>query len=503
MKTRVIALVLAVLVLMLAVVSCGAAGTEQDDPKETQNGPDKQTQSGESVPAKETEPETTWYEPEKAKDKDYGGADFVILTFPHDTSIYWHDTDFTYYEISGDTIGDAVVNRNEYVSEHLGVNLVFESLNQTNDTATLNNAVAGGLDEYQIAFLYTQGSFEMATKGNLVELHTMEDLQLDAPWWDQNSLRDMSILGQNYAMFGNIGIMYRKTIGVFMFNKELYEENASLENPYTLVANKAWTIDKMIEIVTQTYQDFNGNGDVDEGDIFGMIYQGDGFPIAMMGAGVQFISKDNDDIPYMNYNNDHTLDVFDELCDLFYDTTYARSVSAVAPKLETPLADYFNNGQALFRDGEIHSVIGARQMTQNFGVLPQPLYDSDQENYVHCINPHVAATMVIPNSNKDLSRTAIVADALSAAGKNYLDPAFYDITLQGRSVRDNESRESIELVVSTVRYDIGYLSDWGISWDMMDLANRRSTDFVSKYGTSEPVVQGKLDDTIAAFERME
>ena len=498
-RIRIICLLLALLLTGMALFSCGKG--EEDEKNETKETDSAQTGTvRESDTAKETEEETVWYEPQRAKGKNYGGDDFTILTFPSDSTIYWSDSDFSATEITGDTIGDAVVQRNEYVSDLLGISLVIVPAANLGDITPVSNSVLSGRDDYQLAFQTTQSAFSLATNEKLIELHTMEDLQLDAPWWDQNSLTDLSILNQNYVLFGDIGVMYRKTIGVMLFNKEILDEHIEMPNPYLLVANREWTVEKLIDMAQGAYVDANADTVANEGDIFGLVYQGDGFPIAMMGSGVQFVSKDRDDEPYLSFNDERTIEVIDLLAEVFFDTSVARSSSSYDRPLSAGHAAEFESGRALFDSSELHHVIVARSMQQNFGVLPQPLFDEKQTSYYHCINPHVASTMVVPASNLDLSRTAIVADALSAAGKNFLDEAFYEITLQGRSVRDEESRISIEIAVNTVRYDIGYLSDWDISQVMMDMANRRSTDFVSVYRNNESTFQSKLEKTVEEYE---
>ncbi|MBQ9415620.1 MAG: hypothetical protein IJU20_02125, partial [Clostridia bacterium] len=104
-RIRIICLLLALLLTGMALFSCGKG--EEDEKNETKETDSAQTGTvRESDTAKETEEETVWYEPQRAKGKNYGGDDFTILTFPSDSTIYWSDSDFSATEITGDTIGD-------------------------------------------------------------------------------------------------------------------------------------------------------------------------------------------------------------------------------------------------------------------------------------------------------------------------------------------------------------------------------------------------------------
>ncbi|MBR3997836.1 MAG: hypothetical protein IKI93_05775, partial [Clostridia bacterium] len=40
-------------------------------------------------------------------------------------------------------------------------------------------------------------------------------------------------------------------------------------------------------------------------------------------------------------------------------------------------------------------------------------------------------------------------------------PAYYEKTLMGKSVRDQESQPMIELILSTRNFDLGSIFDWG------------------------------------------
>ena len=49
----------------------------------------------------------------------------------------------------------------------------------------------------------------------------------------------------NFALTGDIGTMYKKSIGVIMFNKVILADH-QLENPYEIMREGGWTIDKMV-----------------------------------------------------------------------------------------------------------------------------------------------------------------------------------------------------------------------------------------------------------------
>ena len=503
---RILALILSVLCVIPLAAACGSPNTP-DTGKETA-APGKETSGGETGgEPKETEAETVWYTADQPEGlsltkPDGTPKEFNFLAFSADDSMYWHDTDFTSEAMTGDTIGDAVYERHKFVEEENGILLTIHYAGINCEYNTLVNSVSAGDDDFQAAYLNTQGSFTVATMECLAELNELGTIQLDAPWWDQNCLSDLSILGQNYALYGDFGVMYRKTLAIVSFNKKILSEKLpNAENLYELQATKQWTVAKMADLVNSVSEDLDGDGEMTDGDLYGLTYQGDVMPIAIISCGIRFVTKNDDDIPVFSFNTDRTLDAMDLLADLLYDTDCARSSSANPPKI-TNHGQMFQNGGSLFDAGEIHSVINNRAMENDFGVLCMPLFDENQDNYYTCINPHVAATLVVPNSVKDPAFVGYMLDALAAAGKNYLEPAFYDKTLQGKSVRDEDSRATLDIIFAHIRYDLGYLSSWGISELMRGLVDSRSLDFSSRYRSEESSFQSRLDQTIRAFEAL-
>ena len=500
MKRRLLALLLILLFVLPLAAACGNANqTTAPQSTETKK-PDSGNQPSGSDES-ETEEGDVWYEPERPAGLTTQDKEFVFLCFTDDSSFYWHDSDFLADSINGDTMNDAVFQRNKYVEEELGITLTIVPGDAQLGTSTLSNSISAGDDEFQAADLTTHDMFSLAGQELLLELNSMGTIQLTSPWWDQHCLEDLSILNQNFGLYGEIGSMYKRTLGCVIFNKPLFHERFPDVDLYEEQAEKRWTIEAMTDIVLSVSEDLDGDQTMTEADLFGMTYQGDMLPIALIACDIRFVTKDEDDIPELTLNDEKTIEAIDYLGDLMYDTDCARSSSANQPKVNDH-HDCFKNAHSVFDVTEIHAVIDMRSMDQDFGVLCMPLYDESQENYLTCINPHVAATLVVPNSIKEPEFVGFVLDYLSAAGMNYMTPAFYDITLQSRSVRDQESKETIDIISSSVRYDIGYLSDWGMSASIRSLADTRSKNFSSRWASDSSSFESKMEQTIEAFERL-
>ena len=95
--------------------------------------------------------------------------------------------------------------------------------------------------------------------------------------------------------------------------------------------------------------------------------------------------------------------------------------------------------------------------------------------------------------------TGHVMDTLGAESKNELTPAYYDVTLIGKVSRDAESAASLDIIIDTIRYDIGYLSGIGISSMLNTMANSFTTDLASQYQKQSKVFDKLLTRIVDTF----
>ena len=116
----------------------------------------------------------------------------------------------------------------------------------------------------------------------------------------------------------------------------------------------------------------------------------------------------------------------------------------------------FTEGRTMFLDGCLNNAIYYRGMDDDFGILPYPKYDEDDD--YHTTYNAVADLGLIPITVSDTERTGAITEALSAYGSMYVVPAFYETALKTKSARDDESEEMMDIIKNGLIYDVGYLS---------------------------------------------
>ena len=484
--------ILLVLAMLLPLASCASSETTGETSADT------------TAATVETETEETAYTADIPEGTDYEGATFTVLTYPLEGDLVWNDNDWTARELTGEAINDAAYRRIADVEELLNIDITDAQLENRDNMTMLTKSVQSGDNAYQLANIPIKNTFAVMQQGYLAELNQYAadgSLDLEAPWWDGNILSDLSIDGKNYCILGDIGTMYKKSIGVIMFNKAI-QIDYDLPDFYALMDEGNWTIDTMVEAGVQVSEDLDGDGAMTAEDRFGLICFCDMIALAMIGCDVDFFTKDSADIPSMSFFSERSVSVMEKLAELMYNPSLSYSWSKEGVGEEPAFAMY-QEDKSLFYYGELHAVATMRVMESPFGILPMPKYDQAQESYHHCVNPNVAAAYVIPKSNVEAVMTGHVMDALGAASKNLLTPAYYDITLRGKVSRDEESAASLDIVISTIKYDLGYLGDWGINGVLYSMANAYNTDLASKISAIEESVAGKVEKMVTAVSALE
>lgn len=491
-KIRMTALLLAVLTLTSVFAACrddGVQGNAGDVDTKGEN-------PVEATTAAEDETEIL-YEAKIPDGVDYTGRDFTIMVYNEDNAT-WYDVDFNATEENGEPINDAVYRRTAKVEAKLGINIERAPV-ANYGMSPLKKSVQTGDHAYDAGFVNTRGAVSLAEDKYLYDLNSITDLQLDAAWWDQNAVKDLSIGNRLFMVTGDISIMYKKSLRVVYYNKAMAAD-FTLDNPYRLMEEHKWTFDAMADMAKEVAEDTNGDGVHDENDRYGFVYSVDSIALGLIASGVEFASKDADDMPYIDFYNERTQQVWEKYISLFYDKVVADNCIATGHDG----AKMFINDQALFCCIELHNIERLRDMATDFGILPMPLYEESQEEY-HCtINPHVAAMLVIPADSEDVTFTSHVLDSLGAESKNLLTPAYYEKYLKGKSARDDESEVSLDIIFSSVRYDLGYAYDWGTLGDIpLNLVKSYKEDFASQYNKLISKAQKALDRTLQNYEKME
>jgi len=365
----------------------------------------------------------------------------------------------------------------------------------------VRNAVSSGDSTYDVVMAHTGGAEygAIAQEGLICDLFKMPYMGLSDPWWNQGVIRDLSIGGKLYAAQGDLTIKDNDAMTAMIFNKGLLRD-FGLEDPYILVNGGKWTLDKMHEMGRVVSADFNGDGVMYiADDRFGVILQADCTLALLYGAGERLASKDGGDYPVASFNKDRVYSVMDKIAEIMTDGENVVNLHHYQGKfpIYEEQVKMFREDRALFSWIRMRIVEQLRGMETDFGILPQPKYDEAQNNYWTHINS-AGDAVTIPISNENLERTGIIIEALSAESRYTLQPAYYELNLYGKYVRDEESRGMLDIILNNTMHDLGAVYNFGGLFDpaLIWSVTNKKTDFASMYEKAEAKMLADIEKLI-------
>lgn len=141
-----------------------------------------------------------------------------------------------------------------------------------------------------------------------------------------------------------------------------------------------------------------------------------------------------------------------------------------------------------------------RDSQYDFGLLPYPKLDENQENYSCLISTGLVPGVSIPVTSVDPEMAGAVLEAIAYYSQDTLTKAYYDVTLTNKYFRDEESGDMLDIIFANRTYDIGYIMNVGnLSSIPQNLLNAKSTDVVSKITEQLNAAQADLDKFVAEF----
>ena len=351
-----------------------------------------------------------------------------------------------------DLIQSAVYARNRAVETRLNINLTFEltSHNTNGDfLEKVSQNCFSGLNEFDLLGGYTRDIASCIIQGYLQDMGDLTYTNLDNPWWPA-SLKDKSIVnGKLYFASGDIAPSNITSIGVVYFNKTMIG-SFDLENPYDLVDDGTWTLDKMLEMAKDIYvDDGETSGQKDDKDTYGymsnalqsqQLYWGAGMSWVEVIDGKYALSSDFVGVKMESY--------LSKLCTMFHTWEGGRlSGSGVAQ---------FSAGKVLFITNALsYSKSHFSSITSfNYGIVPSPKWSAEQDQYYGSIG-NATTLYAIPTSVNRLDKSDATLEALASESYRSVSPVICDTALTIRYAPDENFRKIFDILRNGIVYEPG------------------------------------------------
>lgn len=440
---KVLALLLCM--LMLATLLVGCADPEQPEQESTT----------------EAVEEEYWISPELAATDEFSGNTLTLLVN--------REMDAGSEETSSDPLEDALYRRNDKLESTYGIEI--NTLVETEYTILgdkVSKDVSSGNGEYDIVYQHMVNSAtNLAVNGLLIDLGELEYVDFEQVWWDRDAKEGFTIGNHQFLTVGDLlphTLLYSACLA---FNKNHFDDQ-SLEYPYDLARDGAWTLDELNALTKDQTKDVNGDGKIDfKNDYYGMSSWHLAGPFNFFfGSGATFFTKDADNYPVYSVDQDKIQNIYDKVYTTFItnDSLYITDVS-----IHTEAYKIFTEGRALFVSCSLTQIANAeygfKDMDDEYGVLPQPKYDTAQQDYMSFVNG-AASVVVVPKSLADdrLPYVGYMLEALASSSYYMVTDTLYDKVAKSKNVRDQESAEMVDIIIRNRVFDFGYAHFFGKSY---------------------------------------
>ena len=492
MKKRVTALLLSALLAALPLASCGS--TDSGDEVTTDS------QTGEDTSTSEIPTETSGV----PDDLDLEGETINIWYTTESVSVAETYVDIA-GELTGDIMDDTIYNLNRSVEEKLNCTLNFYNSGcLTSETgAEVPKLILAGDTSYDVYHVVQWNAAKLAAEGYYLNVYDAPYLSLDKPWWDAEYMQEMTV-GENtiYALVGDYAIDRTRCLDCVYYNKDMYEDfYRDRDGLYTEVLEGNWTWEMLRQISSDVYSDLNNDGVATRDDRLGYcINDYNNLDALFYGTGARVTERDEEGMPTLVLNNERVANIIEDVYELCFNT---EGVYFSGPLYEDDVANrtLFENGNSMFLFGFFYTIEAMREMKSDYGIIPFPKYDSDQTEYVSVVHD-IMRMMVLPSNCTKVDSVCAVLEELAFQGYNDLLPAYYNVVLKEKYVRDDVSAQMIDIIRDSCSTDIAYV--YGDAFNGMGYITRylmqaKSSNFASEYAKREAAAITQSNDFIEQF----
>jgi hypothetical protein len=261
-----------------------------------------------------------------------------------------------------------------------------------------------------------------------------------------------------------------------------------------LVKDGTWTLDKLAEMSQYNYRDVDGDQRYTMSDSYGIMTWDDSVYAIANSTGQKVVTYNtgSDKLELTLIGNEPILSAMEKFVDFTtggnkYGINRSRDTTESSPKM-------FTDGRALFQLDVLKTADLYVDMETPFGILPYPKATADVDNYYTVLSPFHAAYYCVMNLEEGIEQTGAVVEALAYYGQEQLTPAYYEKVLEGRTIRDNESLISLEIMAANRSYDWGYfIQPDNINKELIYRYRIPSADFSSVFASKESAAKAAVE----------
>jgi len=286
------------------------------------------------------------------------------------------------------------------------------------------------------------------------------------------------------------------------FNEDMMKE-LNLELPYQMALDGKWTFDQLKQYCSVA-ANLNGDAtwafDVYGNARYGMVDFGNAVRTAYSMGGEYTSMGEDGKYQFTADTDQHFLSVWESLIN-FYGPQNGLQLIANGEDLATDgYFTVFMADRAMFLHAELKGATMLREWSGDFGLLPEPKYDENQENYESIVFFECPA-FCIPTTNTNLERTGTIVDYLTYESYKELLPRYYDIHVSLKALGKQESIDVLKLIRGTRGAEPSFFYAWtdDLSTELRRLAGSNEFSLASAMQTYKDAVISRINATYDTY----
>ncbi|MBQ9692378.1 MAG: hypothetical protein IJV70_04395 [Clostridia bacterium] len=282
--------------------------------------------------------------------------------------------------------------------------------------------------------------------------HNLNDsnyIDIDEPWWYDDAIMELSVDTYNYRfLYGDIQLSDLGRAGTVFFNKNLYAQYLSPTKDgnelYNKVLDGTWTLEELSRLIKKSHISRGGDA---SNDIYGAILtHAESAHYLREASGIKMYERDETGMPIFNFKDDRSVAFVTALYDLYF-----NNEGVLNPYCnKTPIEHYFTNSQVIFEMNILYDTFNTsmREMKDDFGILPNPKFNEEQEEYISLVHDASMTTCIPVSTDIDRANEEVsaVIEALASESYRNVIVAFYETALKAAYNRDDQSSQMIDII---------------------------------------------------------
>ncbi len=457
-RSRFTALLLALLMLASSAVSCS-----DGDVAET-----NETESETAAESTEEPAETDAYISDSLDSPNFDGYDFRIHQ-ARKAGEY-----VTAIEYTGEPINDALFESKCYIENRFNVNVVlYDNMDPDPAFTAVRNSITAQDNSFDITIANDGNTFDLAVQGYLYDLNQIPQFDFDQPWWPKNVVDTITVNGKLYCASNYLSYQGLHWTRAIIVNKDIAEKY-NLEIPYDAVREGNWTFDMLHSYVSQTGEDINGNGKIDEDEPAGLT--GSNFYALQEAADLPIYRHNEDGSIYMDIDVER-IDKYVELCRKLTDTTFYFTINTDGHGQVT-----FNKGKTFMAYSEIGGAYDKYKDSDfRYGFLSSPKLDEFQTEYINCCTDQPWGVAVCVE-DEQAEIIGYICEAMSCYNYNKVLPVYFEASMKARIADQPDDSEMLQLIRDTRALGFAFAYDMDLGDIFKHIGkNQNAASYLARY----------------------